>query len=316
MRPFLLKAAIKDYIWGGTRLRDEFGKESDSERLAESWELSCHPDGESIIDSGEYKGVALGEFLRRHPEAAGEDFCSGDRFPVLVKLIDAKDDLSLQVHPDDRYAGIHENDSGKTEMWYIIAAEEGAGIVYGFREKLSKTELRRAIEENRVMDTVRRVPVKTGDTFFIPPGTIHAIGKGIVLAEIQQSSNVTYRVYDYGRLGTDGKPRELHIEKALDVTDTEPSELYLPPKTVRTHGLAVQHLADCPYFHVIKFDIYDRLNSVGQFRFAHALFIDGCGTVEYDGGSIEVKKGSSVFFPCGTENCRITGKCSVIITTV
>lgn len=315
MRPFLLKPAIKDYIWGGTRLRDEFGKESGKERLAESWELSCHPDGESIIASGEYEGITLREFIRQHPESVGKDFRSGDRFPFLVKLIDARDDLSLQVHPDDSYARKHENDSGKTEMWYIIDADEGAGIVYGFKKKLSDTELRRAIEENRVMDDVRRVPVKTGDTFFIPPGTIHAIGRGIVLAEIQQSSNVTYRVYDYGRLGIDGKPRDLHIDKALGVISTEPSELSPPPETVSTHGMKFRHLADCPYFHVIKFDIYDRLNDVGLSCFAHGLFIDGCGKVEYEGGSIDVKKGSSVFFPCGTKNCRITGKCSVIITT-
>ncbi|MBR1823451.1 MAG: class I mannose-6-phosphate isomerase [Ruminococcus sp.] len=315
MRPFLLKPVIKDYIWGGTRLRERFGKVSDAERLAESWELSCHPDGESIIADGEFKGMTLSEFIRQHPEAVGKDFRSGDRFPVLVKLIDAKDDLSLQVHPDDAYAEKYEHDSGKTEMWYVIEADEGAEIIYGFKKKLSDIELRRAVTENRVMDAVRRVPVKAGDTFFIKSGTIHAIGKGILLAEIQQSSNVTYRVYDYNRLGIDGKPRELHIEKALEVMDTEPSEVYPTPETERTHGLKLQHLADCPYFHVMKLDIYDSLNDVGRSCFVHVLVIDGSGEVEYDGGKIDITKGSSVFFPCGTENCRITGKCSVIMTT-
>ena len=314
MRPFLLKPAIKDYIWGGTKLREEFGRKSSKERLAESWELSCHPDGESIIASGEYMGMKLSEFIRLHPEAVGRDFSSDDKFPILVKLIDAKDDLSIQVHPDNEYAAVHENDSGKTEMWYIIEADEGAELVYGFREELTKEQFRNAVENNTIMDKVKRVAVKAGDVFLIQPGTLHAIGKGILLAEIQQSSNVTYRVYDYGRLGIDGKPRELHIEKALDVTNTQPSETYQGFEPFSTHGHIVHHLAKCQYFHVIKFDIFSELQGINGF--AHALFIGGNGCVECDEGCIQVSKGSSVFIPHGVKNCKITGKCSVIITTV
>ena len=242
MEPFLLRPVTKDYIWGGTRLREEFGKESDSERIAESWELSCHPDGECVIASGEFSGMKLSEFVRMHPEAVGNGFRSEDRFPVLVKLIDAKADLSIQVHPDDEYATAHEGDSGKTEMWYIIDADEGAEIVYGFREKLTSEQFRQAIDDNSLMEKVKRVPVKAGDVFFIKPGTLHAIGKGIVLAEIQQSSNVTYRVYDYGRLGTDGKPRELHISKAVEVTDTTPSQLFEKGNIIRKQGRAIKVL--------------------------------------------------------------------------
>ena len=221
MRPFYLKAPVKDYIWGGTRLRELFGKEG-GDRLAESWELSCHPDGECYIMGGEFDGMKLSDFVNEHPEAVGSGFKSGDSFPVLVKLIDAKNDLSVQVHPNDEYAHKYENDNGKTEMWYVIDAAPDSELIYGFNEELSKEDFRKAIENNTLMEKLRRVPVKQGDVFFIEPGTLHAIGKGILIAEIQQSSNVTYRVYDYGRLGADGKPRPLHIEKALEVTNTKP----------------------------------------------------------------------------------------------
>ena len=314
MRPFLLKPATKDYIWGGTRLREEFGTESDAERIAESWVLSCHPDGESIIANGEYEGMTLSEFIRRHPEAVSPKFSSEDKFPILVKLIDAKKDLSLQVHPDDNYARIHENDSGKTECWYILDADKDAELICGFKEKLTKEQLRRAIEENNLMDKVWHVPVLKGDVFFIEPGTIHAIGKGILLAEIQQSSNVTYRVYDYGRLGADGKPRELHIEKALDVIKTNPKSPYRPLEIRKHYSHSVQHIAECKYFNSKRINLFGLNPSINGF--VHGLFIDGEGTVEFDGGSFDVKKGSSVFFPNGMENCKIKGKCSVIMTTV
>ena len=315
MTPFLLSPAIKDYIWGGTRLREEFGKVSDLERLAESWELSCHPDGESIIASGEYKGMTLAGFLKEHPEAGG----APEEFPVLVKLIDARNDLSVQVHPDDSYARVHENDNGKTEMWYVIDAEEDAHLVYGFRDKLSKEEFRKAVEENTLMEYVNRVPVKKGDVFFITPGTLHAIGKGILIAEIQQSSNVTYRVYDYGRLGADGKPRELHVDKAIEVTDTEPRAMYVPGEAVQEGDAVRQLLAECRYFRVTKYDISGSAEIADcgiRKGFSHILVIDGQGDVEWQGGSLPLKKGSSVFVPAGMDPFIIKGRCSIIYTAV
>ncbi len=317
MKPFLLKAPIKDYIWGGTKLREIFGKESSLDRLAESWELSCHPDGQSVIAGGEYEGMTLSEFLSKHPEAMGRNCERFKGFPVLVKLIDAKSDLSVQVHPSDEYAGKYENDNGKTEMWYVIDAEPGAELVYGFKEKITKEEFRKAIEDNTLMDKVNRVPVRKGDVFFITPGTLHAIGKGILIAEIQQSSNVTYRVYDYGRLGADGKPRQLHIEKALEVTDTEPAEPRRPVYGMELDGVVVQLLAECEYFNVNRERIIREAQLFAdESSFAHILVIGGSGELCSEGCDIKLNMGSSVFVPAGTGNYVIKGNCDIIITAI
>ena len=318
MRPFLLKAPIKDYIWGGTKLREIFGKESELDRLAESWELSCHPDGECIIYGGEFDGLKLSEFVSAHPEAVGNSFKSSNGFPVLVKLIDAKNDLSVQVHPNDDYAHKYENDNGKTEMWYIISADQGAELVYGFKEKITKDEFRRAIDDNTLMEKVNRIPVKQGDVFLIEPGTLHAIGKGILIAEIQQSSNITYRVYDYGRLGADGKPRQLHIEKALEVTNTEPADHHRPVYGMELDGVVTQLLADCDYFIVNRHRIIKEAEfAADKSSFAHVLVIGGSGgELVADNYKLELKMGTSVFVSAGTGAFAIKGNCDVIITTI
>ncbi|MBR0511050.1 MAG: class I mannose-6-phosphate isomerase [Ruminococcus sp.] len=318
MRPFLLRSTIKDYIWGGTKLRTIFGKESDTERLAESWELSCHPDGECFISGGDFDGMKLSDFLNEHPEAAGSSFKSGDSFPVLVKLIDAEKDLSVQVHPDNDYARKYENDNGKTEMWYVISADPGAELIYGFKEQLTKEEFRKAIEDNTLMDKVNRVPVRQGDVFFIKPGTLHAIGKGILIAEIQQSSNVTYRVYDYGRLGADGKPRPLHIEKALEVTNTSPAEPKSPVYGMELDGVVTQLLADCEYFNVNRHRIIKELELFAdKSSFAHVLVIGGSGgELIADNFTLPLTMGSSVFVPAGTGAFAIKGNCDIIVTTI
>lgn len=317
MRPFYLKAPVKDYIWGGTRLRELFGKEG-GERLAESWELSCHPDGECYISGGEFDGMKLSDFVKEHPETVGSGFKSGDSFPVLVKLIDAKNDLSVQVHPDDEYAHKYENDNGKTEMWYVIDAAPDSELIYGFSEELSKEDFRKAIEDNTLMEKLRRVPVKQGDVFFIEPGTLHAIGKGILIAEIQQSSNVTYRVYDYGRLGADGKPRPLHIEKALEVTNTKPLDPERPVYGLELDGVVTQLLADCKYFNVNRHRLIKELELYADKNsFAHVLMIGGSGgELVADNYRLELTMGSSVFVPAGTGAFAIKGNCDVIVTTI
>lgn len=322
MKPLLLTPPIKDYIWGGTKLRDCFGKKSSLERLAESWELSCHKDGQSIIANGEYAGKTLTEYLAENPQALGTNCESFEYFPVLIKLIDACDNLSVQVHPDNEYAQRVEGEYGKTEMWYIVDADEGASLIYGFKEKISKDDFRKAIEENALLDKVNVVPVKKGDVFFINSGTLHAIGKGILIAEIQQNSNTTYRVYDYGRVGADGKPRDLHIEKALDVTELRPApaqKIYPPLKLEgKSTGTVMQLLADCDYFTVSKAELDNTLYnaSADEQSFMHILSIDGSGELVCGSEKIALTKGSSVFIPANTGEFSINGKCSIIITEI
>ena len=316
MRPFELIPPIKDYIWGGTKLREQYGKESTLERLAESWELSCHKDGVSIIKGGEFDGMTLPEFIGAHPEALGKNCGRFEFFPVLIKLIDARDNLSVQVHPDDGYAMRVEGEYGKTEVWYVVDCDDDAELIYGFAEETDKEQFRKAIEENTLLDIVNRVPVKKGDVFFIKSGTLHAIGKGILIAEIQQNSNTTYRVYDYGRVGADGKPRQLHVDKALEVTSCKPPTVkYGQPEKVNMAGMWRTPIAECEYFSTEKYDVFRSLTVGSPDTFTHILVLDGEADIVYDGESIiHVKKGSSVFVPAGTDTCDIKGKCSIIIT--
>ena len=218
--PVKLSPVFKDYLWGGTRLKTEFSKQSDMTPLAESWELSAHKDGQSTVAEGEYAGLTLTAYLDTvGREVLGTNCEKYDYFPLLIKLIDAKGDLSVQVHPSDEYALEHEGEYGKTEMWYILDCDEGAALYYGFKEDTTREAYEAAIREGRLTDILNRVPVKRGDVFFIPAGTVHAIGAGILICEIQQNSNTTYRVYDYNRRDKDGNLRPLHVEKALAVSD-------------------------------------------------------------------------------------------------
>ena len=221
--PIFLQGICKDYLWGGNRLREEFGKESDADKIAESWELACHKDGSSILTSGSDAGLNLREYLDKNGTAVlGTNCADCTTVPVLIKLIDAKQDLSIQVHPDDDYAMRVEGEAGKTEMWYIVDAAPHAALYYGLKQEVTKAEFEQRIHDQTLTEILNRVEVKPGELYFIPSGTLHAIGAGILLAEIQQNSNTTYRVYDYGRRGADGKLRPLHIAKALDVTNLRP----------------------------------------------------------------------------------------------
>lgn len=317
MKPLILNPPIKDYIWGGTKLREQFGKKSDLERLAESWELSCHKDGMSIIANGEYSGRSLKDFLNENPSALGTKCSKFDDFPILIKLIDARDNLSVQVHPDNEYAMRIEGEYGKTEMWYIVDCEENASLIYGFKEQISKDDFQKAIEENTLLDKVNSVPVKKGDVFFIEAGTLHAIGKGILIAEIQQNSNTTYRVYDYGRVGNDGKPRELHVEKALDVTKLTPADSYNKPITENLNGWSRTQLAKCEYFTVYNGNIETSADlNADDNSFNHILVLDGAAVIEAQNEKIDIHKGDSIFIPAGLGEYKICGKCSIIITKI
>ena len=299
MEPFKLIPAYKDYLWGGSRLRDEYHKETGLFPLAESWELSCHPDGPSVVGSGPCAGTSFPELLSRRGEALCGARCARlPFFPVLIKLIDAKAPLSIQVHPSDEYALEHEHSYGKTEMWLILDAEPGSYIYYGTACPLEKDEVRAAVAAGTMERLLQKRAVRPGDVVFIPAGTLHALGEGVVLCEIQQNSNVTYRIYDYGRLGADGKPRQLHIPQALDVTLRE------PPKAQDFHG----HLAQCDYFTVdaVEGDFEDVCDETS---FTSLLVLEGKGTLTETatGESLPIRKGQSLFLPAGTGAYTVTG---------
>lgn len=306
MEPFLLEPAYKDYLWGGTRLKTEYGKETDLEIVAESWECSVHPDGPSRIASGPWKGRTLAEFLEAHPEAMGTHGKKYKTLPILVKLIDAKENLSVQVHPDDAYALEHEGQLGKTELWYVLKADPGATLIYGFAHDVTPELVRKAVRDGTILDHLQRVPVHEGDVFFIEPGTVHAIGGGVLLAEIQENSNVTYRVYDYDRLGKDGKPRELHLEKALEVMNFKAAkEPRSPQRVIRyTPGVAKELIGRCRYFQVERvrtngkrkiYMSYDNMQII--------LIADGKRNTNRVKETLSGKKGDTYFLASAKGNC-------------
>ena len=308
-----LKPSCKDYLWGGSRLVEEYGKEYDGEVLAETWELSCHPDGPSVIRNGKYTGRTLSEYIEREGKDVLGTHCRRFRdFPILTKFIDAKDNLSIQVHPDNRYALKNEGQYGKTEMWYVMDAGKEAFLYYGFKKEISREEFARRIQEDALLEVLNAVPVQKGDVLFIESGTIHAIGKNILIAEIQQNSNVTYRVYDYGRVGKDGKKRELHIEKAIAVTNFQPSV-----KDNRSYP----HVAKCVYFTIDKLNLDGAFmrkmeGCVSQESFVNILVLDGKGTISDKEQTVEFKKGDSFFLSAGTGSYTIEGSCDALVITI
>ena len=309
--PVKLSPVFKDYLWGGTRLKTEFSKQSDMTPLAESWELSAHKDGQSTVAEGEYAGMTLTAYLDTvGREVLGTNCEKYDYFPLLIKLIDAKGDLSVQVHPSDAYALEHEGEYGKTEMWYILDCEEGAALYYGFREDTTREEYESAIREGRLTDILNRVPVKRGDVFFIPAGTVHAIGAGILICEIQQNSNTTYRVYDYNRRDKDGNLRPLHVEKALAVSDLKKS----PALPAIPDGEDVL-LAACGYFEVrrLRFGGNGTVTATPE-SFTALTVTAGEGTLSDGENTLSFRKGDTLFIPAQQASFTVTGACEMILS--
>lgn len=317
-RPFLLCPAGKDYLWGGSRLRDDFSKEIDLTPLAETWECSTHPDGPSFAASGEHAGKPLPEILKEHPEYLGTHPRTADGLlPILIKLIDARQDLSVQVHPDDAYAAVHEHGSlGKTEMWYVLDAARDARLVYGFHHDISYETLKKSLEEGTVERYLQKIRVRKDDLFYIEPGTVHAIGAGVLIAEIQESSNLTYRMYDYGRKDKDGRCRRLHIPQALDVADRRGSSAPRQPMRVLKYqkGCATELLCRCKYFQAERQLINtERCRSMADFctdsnSFQVLLCIGGCGTMFGGGGMIHFFKGDCIFIPADSVPLKLHGR--------
>lgn len=310
---FKLVPSCKDYIWGGCKLREEFGKDSESERIAESWELSCHPDGLTYIAGTKYDRKTLKEYIEQEgKQVLGKNCERFSSFPILVKFIDAKKPLSIQVHPGDQYAMEHEKQYGKTEMWYIVDCSDNAYLYYGFNREIDKEEFEQRIQNHTLLEVLNKVYVKRGDVFFIESTTIHAIGSGITVAEIQENSNVTYRVYDYGRVDSLGNPRPLHIEQAIEVTNRHPlmvSKSFQP------------HLGLCRYFNVDKMTLdgkymKDMKGMVDASSFLHILLLSGNVTLQCGAELLSAKKGDGIFLPANSGEFVIHGVAEALFTTI
>lgn len=318
MYPIKLNPIFKEIVWGGERLKNDYGYQSDLNNIAEAWVLTARNDGDNTVKNGEYAGQSFTELIKKNHEFLGEKGEKYNEFPLLIKFIDAKSDLSIQVHPDDDYARIHENSLGKTEAWYVLDCADDAELIYGFNKEITKEEFENSIKDNSFLNHVNKVKVKKGDIFFIEAGTLHAIGGGILLAEVQQNCNTTYRVYDYGRL-VDGKPRELHIEKALDVTNTLP-----PVRTAEAEGkeevigdAKVQKLCSCEFFTMTS------LNLIGKYEyncdkssFLSVLILDGNGSITVDNTAVSVKKGDSIFIPANSGKVMLMGEFNALLSTL
>lgn len=321
--PFLLSPSYKDYIWGGNRLKKEYGKETELFPLAESWECSTHKDGFSFVRE---TGEKLSELLKRHPDFIGTHplSISGGKpeLPIIIKFIDANSNLSVQVHPNDDYAFKRESSLGKTEMWYVLEAEPNSEIIYGFNMDVSRHVAQKAAEEGRIEKYLNHVKASADDVFMIEPGKVHAIGKGCLVAEIQEASNITYRLYDYNRVGKDGKKRELHLNKALDVADLNSSLNPRQPMRVLRYrnGSASELLARCRYFQVERLLINTTSKNpaqqfTGENSFNVLLCYDGASVISHENTRLEVKKGDTVFIPAGCGNSFIEGKACFLKVT-
>lgn len=312
-----LQPAGKDYLWGGTRLREEYDKKIEMTPLAETWECSVHPDGPSIVMNGEFRGETLAEVLKQHPEWMGTKVHGGD-FPILAKFIDAKEDLSVQVHPDDDYARKHEHQNGKTEMWYVIDADEGSNLIYGFQHKVSKKILANAIKKGTLDKHLQKVNVHKGDVFYVPSGTVHGIGAGLLIAEIQESSNVTYRVYDYDRVDKSGKKRELHFDKAVQVMDMNAAaDVKQKPRIIKHYpGCSRELLCRCKYFEVERIQVTKAFSfSVKDESFQVLMCLDGEGKIETMDENLKpvrFMKGRTMFLPAGLGRCLVVGEATVL----
>lgn len=358
-KPFLLKPAGKDYLWGGNRLNEEFGKGIPMKPLAETWECSTHPDGPSTVAGGEFDGMTLRNVLKAHPEFIGSKFAdpesadpqsAGSKFavlqsqsadlksadlqsvasnagsegelPILIKLIDAKQNLSVQVHPDDDYARKNENGSlGKTEMWYVLDADEDAYLIHGFCRDMNRETLRRSLQDGSVENYLRKIRIQKGDVFFIEPGTIHAIGAGALIAEIQESSNITYRLYDYNRRDKNGNLRELHIEKSLEMVNfrKNPPTRQQLREQISVPGCDTELLCRCEYFLVERMQINTELSQApidlpaNSDSFRVLLCTDGSGKIkDGDGESLNFVRGDCIFVPAGSVGLKIDGKAELL----
>lgn len=306
MGPLKFEPILKTIVWGGEKIAPYKGIETEQNHIGESWELSGVAGNESVVSEGPLKGKTIAELTKEYKgKLVGEHVYAntGDEFPLLIKFIDALSDLSIQVHPNDELAAKRHNGSkGKTEMWYVVAADEGAHLLAGLTKKITPEEYAAKVADGTITDVLARYDVHPGDVFFLPAGRIHAICGGCFIAEIQQTSNITYRIYDYGRLGLDGKPREVHTELAKDAIDYTVYPDYRTPYTPAKDEEV--EVVSCPYFTTSILDLtlpYAKdLSDIDSFMVVMCL--SGEGSLEVDGQEISVHQGETVLIPADADD--------------
>lgn len=312
-QPLFLEPVFQERIWGGTALKKQFGYDTPSDITGECWAISAHPNGPSIVKNGEFAGKTLIELWQEQPTLFGDQKTAV--FPLLTKILDANTDLSVQVHPDDAYANLHENgELGKTECWYIIDCEKGAEIIFGHNAN-TKAEFTALIEKDEWDQLLRRVTIKPGDFFYVPSGTIHALGQGTVVLETQQSSDTTYRLYDYDRIGQDGQLRELHIDKSISVSTIPHRDAVTTTEHSIIPGAAITKFVEAEYFTVYKWAV-DGKAKFDYKQFLLASVIDGKGTLTIGDETYLLKKGDHFILPKNTGAFEIEGKTTLIVSHI
>lgn len=314
MEPLFLKPLFMDRIWGGTKLKDEFGYEIPSENTGECWAISSHENGDCEVLNGEYKGYKLSQLWNEHRDLFGN--IKGDKFPLLTKILDANDNLSVQVHPNDNYANINENgELGKTECWYIIDCDEDAEIVFGHNAK-SKEELEKMIKNNKWDNLLRKVKIKKGDFFYVPSGTIHALCKGTLVLETQQNSDTTYRVYDYDRVDNNGNKRELHIGKSIDVSTVPHKDESCNFDVKEDENYKLTKFIANDLFSVYKLDTFGKFNFNQDTPFTIFSVLDGNGKMVCSNNEYILNKGDNFILPSSNNTFEIDGNMEMIYSHI
>ena len=306
--PLLFEPISKERIWGGTKLKEVLNKSFDGHQIGESWELSTVENDISVVANGAFEGLNLNQLIEKYPtEVLGIKSIQyfGNNFPLLFKFIDAKEDLSIQVHPDDVLAKERHNSFGKTEMWYVMQADDNARLVVGFKDKTNKKEYQEHLENKTLVAVLNETPVKAGDAFFLETGTVHAIGAGVLIAEIQQTSDITYRLYDWDRVDANGVGRELHTDLALDAINFEPTNTKLDYEVVKNKSV---NLVECPFFNTNILQISEKYNwKKTKESFTVLMCTEGSFTIIMLHFKAEFKKGDTILIPAIIDGFEIIG---------
>lgn len=312
MQPLFLKPVFKERIWGGTALQKEFDYDILSDQTGECWAISAHPNGPSVIENGPFAGMTLDSLWKEHPELFGNP--KEEVFPLLTKILDANMDLSVQVHPNDSYAKVNENgELGKTECWYIIDCKEDADMIFGHNAG-SKEELVKRMNSGQWNELLRRVKIKPGDFLYVPSGTIHALCEGTLVLETQQSSDTTYRVYDYDRRDAEGNLRVLHLEKAIDVTTVPHQIAGVTPMVQKQKNVTITTFVDSEFFSIYKWDVHGKVIFSFQYQYLLLSVIKGEGSIVHNQEKYGLKKGTHLIIPVGFGEFEVNGNCEVVVS--